>query len=235
MPVAVARKIEWLLRDEGLDLDIQVRPILLTHDQCIQYALPRTLIKEGERRSARFEERFGEGATELDALTALHPGIVQREIERYYDYGLAGRWNLAKADIEGELERISDEVQGAYATELANIAAAYRDLNSRTARLHAQMAEDLEDRADDVEIPEIDRDEADEDPDPLRRVQCRFAKADDGGARCRDGAAIGKLPPEVRRGAGAPGAADWLAYNPFSIEFGAGGIGVTALARVHGP
>lgn len=67
-----------------------------------------------------------------------------------------------------------------------------------------------------------------------RRVQSRFAKADDRGAGGRDGAATGKLPPEVRRGAGAPGAADGLAYDLFSIEFGAGGIGVAALARIHG-
>jgi hypothetical protein len=74
MPVAVARKIEFMLRSEGHDLDIQVRPIVLTHEQCRQYRLPRTPIKASENRAARFEARFGEGATELDALEALHPG-----------------------------------------------------------------------------------------------------------------------------------------------------------------
>ena len=74
MPVAVARKIEFEIRSNDLDIDIQVRPIILTHKQCKKYRLPRTPIKETERRAAHFEARFGEGATELDALEALHPG-----------------------------------------------------------------------------------------------------------------------------------------------------------------
>ena len=58
----------------------------------VQYRLPRTPIKATERRAARFEERFGAGATELDALEALHPGVLRdilvAEIERYYDGSL---------------------------------------------------------------------------------------------------------------------------------------------------
>ena len=95
MPLAVARKVEFLLRKEGHDLDIQVRPIALTYEQCNEYRLPRTPIKKSERRAAKFEERFGEGATELDALEALRPGelarILEREIARYYDDDLGAR------------------------------------------------------------------------------------------------------------------------------------------------
>ena len=78
MPVATARKIEWLIRHSGEDLDVQLQPIVLTYDQCIEYELPRTPLKETERRAGSFEARFGEGATELDALEALHPGELQR-------------------------------------------------------------------------------------------------------------------------------------------------------------
>ena len=89
MPVAVARKIEFQLRRRSLDLDVQLRPIVLTPEQCGEHKLPRTPIKETERRRERFEARFGEGATELDALEALHPGllrrIVLREIRRYWN------------------------------------------------------------------------------------------------------------------------------------------------------
>src|SRR3954452_3240576 len=46
-------------------------------------------LKETERRAARFEERHGEGGTDLDALEALPAGaldrILRREVERYYD------------------------------------------------------------------------------------------------------------------------------------------------------
>ena len=89
MPTSVARKIEFELHRQNIGLDIQVRPIALTHEQCIEYGLPRTPIKETEQRSGTFEARFGEGATELDALEALHPGflheIVKTEIRRYWD------------------------------------------------------------------------------------------------------------------------------------------------------
>jgi hypothetical protein len=58
MPVAVARKIEFeLYRRELLDLDIQVRPIVLTHEQCVEYQLPRIPLKETERRAEAFETR----------------------------------------------------------------------------------------------------------------------------------------------------------------------------------
>ena len=101
MPVAVARKIEFEIYRIGGGLDVQVRPILLTHDQCIQYRLPRTPIKDTEKRAAAFEARFGEGATELDALEALHPGelerILVREIGRYYDADLNDRIDDAAA------------------------------------------------------------------------------------------------------------------------------------------
>lgn len=51
MPVGLARKIEFHLRDAGLDLDITLEPIMLTAEQCEHYALPRTPIKETERRT----------------------------------------------------------------------------------------------------------------------------------------------------------------------------------------
>lgn len=50
IPVACARKIEFFLHREQLDLDVQVRPVALTHDQCVEYRLPRTPLKETERR-----------------------------------------------------------------------------------------------------------------------------------------------------------------------------------------
>jgi len=96
MPVAAARKIEHFVRRGMADgrglVDIALQPLILTPEQCVAYRLPRVPIKESERRAARFEHRFGEGATELDALEALHPGairdILQREIARFFDRAL---------------------------------------------------------------------------------------------------------------------------------------------------
>jgi hypothetical protein len=76
MPVAAARKIQFLIEQQDLSLDIHLRPVVLTYDQCVRYRLPRTPLKETERRAARFEERFGGGGTELDALEALRPAAA---------------------------------------------------------------------------------------------------------------------------------------------------------------
>jgi hypothetical protein len=122
MPVAVARKIEFMVRSEGHDLDIQVRPVVLTPEQCRQYRLPRTPIKASEHRAARFEARFGEGATELDALEALHPGelerILKREILRYYDNTLDNRINEVESEVQWELHEINAEVRRRHAKAL---------------------------------------------------------------------------------------------------------------------
>lgn len=100
MPVTASRKIEYLIYKEKLSMDIRLRTIALTEEQCKQYALPRTPIKDGEKRRSGFEERFGEGATELDALEAVHPGelsqIVTAAIEPYVDSDIETRCRRAE-------------------------------------------------------------------------------------------------------------------------------------------
>ena len=114
MPVAVARKIEYELYRQGLDHNVQVRPIILTHDQCVEYRLPRTPLKKTERRAPGFERRFGEGATELDALEALYPGvfasIVTEEIERYWNPDHEQEVRDQIEEFEQRLDDIQDEV-----------------------------------------------------------------------------------------------------------------------------
>jgi hypothetical protein len=95
IPVAAARKVEWILRKSNPDIDLQLIPILLDHDQCVHYRLPRTPLKADEGRADEWTLRFGEGGTELDALEALHPGelrrIVTEALDRYHDHDLQGR------------------------------------------------------------------------------------------------------------------------------------------------
>src|SRR4029077_16233470 len=82
MPVAVSRRIEFYLAKNDHEVDMRLIPLVLSAQQCQEYNLPRTLIKETERRAARFEAQFGEGATELDALEALHPGTLEKLTDR---------------------------------------------------------------------------------------------------------------------------------------------------------
>lgn len=98
IPRAVARKIEWMLHGTGLD--VKLCPLVLTREQVVQYNLPRSPIKETERRGAKFEERNGAGIVELDALEALHPG----ELERIVSEALGGFWDEGAAQEAQEKE-----------------------------------------------------------------------------------------------------------------------------------
>lgn len=171
MPLATARHIEWLLRRDDLSLDIQVRTIVLTHDQCIEYELPRTPIKETERRAAAFEKRFGDGATELDALEALHSGelrrIIETEVERYYDATLDARWQEAKADIERILRAAGQAAWTRHVDEIEVLETAYSELGERAGALYAAISDDLREDAGNVEIPGLESEPANEDGDPL--------------------------------------------------------------------
>lgn len=131
MPRAVARKAEWLIRHEGLDLDLLLHRIVLTPEQIAEFDLPRTPIKESERRKAKFEDRHGEGACELDALEALHPGaladIVEAEIQQYHDDTLQRRINDVTIPMWLEVNPIEEQVREEHRDTIAAIEQEYRD------------------------------------------------------------------------------------------------------------
>jgi len=93
MAKAVGRKIEWFVRNQQPELDLKLFDIALTHQQCLEYQLPRSPMDRKERYKGKFEVKFGEGATELDALEALRPGtladIVKEALCPYFDEDLA--------------------------------------------------------------------------------------------------------------------------------------------------
>jgi hypothetical protein len=192
MPVSVARKIEFIARDMGLD--IQVRPVVLTHDQCVEYRLPRTPIKDSANGKGKFEERFGEGATELDALEALHPGlleqILEEEILRYYDDDLGDEVERAADDFQAELDLAEEDIGERHEAEREAIQADYDrlagELNAEIAVLRerygprfAEIAERFNAHQNTItealrdEAPDVDQidwpepREGDEDDDPL--------------------------------------------------------------------
>jgi hypothetical protein len=165
IPVAAARKVEWLIRKHNLDIDLQLVPILLDHDQCVHYQLPRTPLKADAHQ-------FGEGATELDALEALHPGelrsIVTEALDRYYDHDLHDRWVRECADVEAAIFDMTAEVRAEY----AEIAFAASDLRNRIELLFAKMAAEITSRAEATEtLQPLDEFKSEreivEHPDPL--------------------------------------------------------------------
>lgn len=103
MPVSVSRKMQFLLEKAGVRADVKLKQIMLTSDQCDDYNLPRTPIKETELRKKGFEDRHGRGATELDALEALHPGemrkIIETELDKFFDRAAWNRVNEMNRDL----------------------------------------------------------------------------------------------------------------------------------------
>ena len=132
MPVAVSRKLEYFIRTEERELDVRLYPVVLTQQQVKSYNLPRTPIKATERRKDRFEQRFGAGATELDALEALYPGELERllrqEFERYHDPQLTWRIDQKQREILGELADAEEETQQEYKLELGELRSEYEKL-----------------------------------------------------------------------------------------------------------
>lgn len=78
MPIQVARQVEYWLDAYAPERDIKLIPLALTLAQAQHYRLPRVPMKETNPQKAGFEQRYGVGAVELDALEALHPGALAR-------------------------------------------------------------------------------------------------------------------------------------------------------------
>jgi hypothetical protein len=182
MPVATAVKIQHRIARLGIGhLDIQLRPVALTPEQCQQYQLPRTPIKESDVSKAGFEARFGEGATELDALEGLLPGELRRllveEIERYHDPDLQDEVNRVAENVEEDLEETTEQIHDQYRDELDDLEARWDAIQDfqrrlvehwmlRAATLYERIGQDLE-SAPEVEAEWPTPRDADEDTDPL--------------------------------------------------------------------
>jgi vacuolar-type H+-ATPase subunit H len=177
MPVAVARKIEFHLREQKADdLDVALRPVFLTDEQVAEYKLPRTPIKESERRRSKFEESFGVGATELDAMEALHPHemarVLKKEIDRYYDPTLSDRIWKAERRITEKLEKIEKRITAQYEerlqeleSELDLIREDFREWEEKADETWNQMAKEMEVLAPKVKPSDIPKPKPEGDPD----------------------------------------------------------------------
>jgi hypothetical protein len=132
MPVSVSRKVEYFVRTLGLSVDVRVFPVILTAEQVQAYQLPRTPIKETERRRGGFEDRYGEGAVELDALEALYPGELQRLLEGciayYFDPTLEQRTKEMQAALERDLGLIWHQVVARFADDIETLRAVHAQL-----------------------------------------------------------------------------------------------------------
>ena len=166
MPVSVSRKLEYFIKDRGLDQDIQLIPIMLTQEQIQQYHLPRIPIKETERRKARFELEFGTGAVELDALEALHPGVLRRLVRswvaKFQDENLESNTEESRTDLVNELRSTRNEVIASHKDELDDLRKEYNvlkeeyedriiNLSGRITDIYNIISEEMQDAMPDIQ------------------------------------------------------------------------------------
>jgi hypothetical protein len=167
MPKAVARKVEFTIAKFDLDVDLQLIPLALTPDQCREYRLPRTPIKDTERRKDKFEQTFGVGATELDAMEALHPGelarLLEAEIDNWLDPNLKRRVRRAFSNAYLPLKKIEQETCKEHAEKIEELSERFEEIKSELEEweqeasdlcqdIAAEMEEQLPDLSD-VEVP----------------------------------------------------------------------------------
>jgi hypothetical protein len=155
MPAAASRRIEHLVRSEEPDLQLQLTALALTREQVAQFNLPTIPIKESEVRGNKFRERQNtDGAVELDALEALHPGALAQMVEgALAPYLQADEdWQEELQDLEREMddqaEEINEEIRAAFADRLGPHQEAFDALISRAQaryrRLRGQLNADLQ-------------------------------------------------------------------------------------------
>jgi hypothetical protein len=133
-------------------VDIKLTPLALTHAQVTTYELPRIPVKESDRRKPGFEERYGAGAVELDALEALRPGelaeLVREAVAPYRGQRLAGRFyevareaQRAAEDQWAEQITVHEAERAEILDGVSRITAHYQE---RLALLNAELQAELE-------------------------------------------------------------------------------------------
>jgi hypothetical protein len=148
MPSAVARQVEFYCEQYAPGCEIKLTPVALTREQVEHYQLPRIPIKDSDSRKGRFEEIYGEGATELDALEALYPGELRRILERHLDPYVDGTLRARLSDAEDEAnERLHEAWEAATAAlqdEARDLEADARAVYAHYERIMARLAARLE-------------------------------------------------------------------------------------------
>jgi hypothetical protein len=158
MPQSVARQIEYWVKHYAPSADIALQPLALTRPQVVERQLPRIPIKESDLRRSNFEDCYGEGAVELDALETLYPGDLGRllteaiipyrdpdikrtldEVEQETDEWVAQSWQMYTEQERAEAEAITAQAQAVYEAYRERLEALKRSLDTELAPLQERL------------------------------------------------------------------------------------------------
>ena len=94
MPISVARKLQAFRELLG-GFEFELHRVALTPGQVREYGLPSTPLKDTERRGDKWRDQMGVEQTEIDALAALRPElldqIARQALDGFYDHTLSDR------------------------------------------------------------------------------------------------------------------------------------------------
>jgi len=101
MPISVARKLQAHIHREFHDLDVRLIRVALTVEQVIEFDLPDSPIKPGEKRAKAWLRKWGRQQVEIDALAALRPDVLDQiarnAVAHYFDPTYEERFDEAMA------------------------------------------------------------------------------------------------------------------------------------------
>jgi hypothetical protein len=141
MPAAVARVIEFYLDRCASGAEVKLTPLALTEAQVKEYDLPPIPTKDSDLRAESFKNRRNvSGATELDALEALHPGelrrIVEQALAQYRDPDLHQMMQEAAEEAQAEANAAWEAATEA---EQAQLDAVKEEVEAVTERYRARL------------------------------------------------------------------------------------------------
>lgn len=186
MTTSLARKVEYYVRDKyentGELMDVQVTRMGLTYEQIMDLDLPRTPLKDTEKRKDKFEDLYGEGAVELDALVVLKPGelqrIVRKDLEPFITHQqeihnqrveLQRDYNTeAMVAVDEAVEEFTEELD-IYRQELDNINSSFNARFTELLEEYKQASSDVIDSFNEVYITAVEaaKDAVPEEPDEV--------------------------------------------------------------------
>jgi len=115
MAVSTARTAQAIRDSQFPELEVRVHAVALTLEQCQEWDLPSTPLKETEKRADRWQAAMGREQTELDAAVALVPNkfqaVVRDSLDQYWDADVAERAITIKDDLMGKANvRLADTI-----------------------------------------------------------------------------------------------------------------------------
>lgn len=157
MPISIGRKLQAFAALEFPALEFQGHRVALHPDQVREHGLPSTPLKDTERRADRWTAAKGVEQTEIDALAALKPDLLNRivrdAIRPFFDTSLNQRVREAKrAWMEQAQARLEEQLDHAELDRIKEGATAkLAQLEEEIYALNDALSVDI----GDIDLPEI--------------------------------------------------------------------------------